>query len=477
MSALLLASVTTLFFVRSSVRTTLVQEISTDAAMTAHQCNYALMFDDAEDVQRTLQALKTKEFIVFGGVYDTTGQLFATYRRLDYRGSPPAINQRDHNGQLIAGMLTVFTDIIVNDEILGTLCIQADLEPLHAASRRAVMITLLVICVALLLGSGLAAVLSSVVSKPILSFANMAKNISDTGDYSERALVMADDEIGFLAKMFNRMLDQIQQRDMALVNANANLNQEVDERKKAEETLAAINQELQEFAYVVSHDLKAPLRGIDTLINWIEKDSKDELNEESKENFVILKSRTKRMRDLIDGILKYSRVGRASDERAQIDLGKLIPEIIDLIDPSDGIEITIENELPIVEFEETRLFQVFQNLLSNAVKYMDKPKGDICIGCLEEDGFWKFSVSDNGPGIEEQYFERIFKMFQTLTPRDSYESTGVGLALVKKIVEMCGGKIGVESEVGKGSTFWFTINSAICEDVNERLTADLISGR
>ena len=145
--------------------------------------------------------------------------------------------------------------------------------------------------------------------------------------------------------------------------------------------------------------------------------------------------------------------------------------------PPDTIEITIENELPVIEFEETRIFQVFQNLLSNAVKYMDKPHGIIRIGCVESHGFWRFSVTDNGPGIEEQYFKRIFKMFQTLTPRDSYESTGVGLAVVKKIVEMYGGRSGIESDIGKGTTFWFTVTRPVCGDEDEKVTAHLIAGR
>ncbi len=239
---------------------------------------------------------------------------------------------------------------------------------------------------------------------------------------------------------------------------------DITERKKAEEKQAqllskveSVNQELKDFAYIVSHDLKAPLRGIKALTEWLQTDYADKLDADGKEQMNLLTGRVDRMHNLIDGVLQYSRLGRVSERHAPIDLNRLVPEVIDMVSAPDNIQITVENRLPRVVSERTRISQVFQNLLSNAVKYMDKPKGLIRIGCGEEDGFWKFSVSDNGPGIEERHFDRIFKIFQTLKARDQFESTGIGLTLVKKIVEMYGGKIWVESKLGEGTTFFFTL--------------------
>ena len=238
---------------------------------------------------------------------------------------------------------------------------------------------------------------------------------------------------------------------------------DITERKKAEERqkqlleeVEDVNRELKDFAYVVSHDLKAPLRGIKTLADWLSTDYGDKLGEDGKEQMKLLLSRVDRMHNLIDGILQYSRVGRIKEEHVRVDLNEIVPAIIDLIAPPENIAVTVEDKLPVIGAEETRIAQVFQNLLSNAIKYMDKPQGRIKVGCAQENGFWKFSVSDNGPGIEQQYFEKIFKIFQTLNARDEFESTGVGLSVVKKIVEMYDGKIWVESEVGQGSTFFFT---------------------
>lgn len=239
---------------------------------------------------------------------------------------------------------------------------------------------------------------------------------------------------------------------------------DITDRKRSEKIqnelfaeLEHVNNELQNFAYVVSHDLKAPLRAISTLANWISSDYADKFDAEGKEQMVLLISRVKRMHDLIDGILEYSRVGRIKEEKIPLNLDELLQEVIDAIAPPDNIEIIIENDLPEIIFERTRIIQVFQNLLSNAIKFLDKPKGLIKIGSKEYDEYWKFWVSDNGPGIDRKHFTKIFKIFQTLQPRDEFESTGIGLTLIKKIIDLYEGKIWLESELNEGSTFFFTL--------------------
>ena len=223
------------------------------------------------------------------------------------------------------------------------------------------------------------------------------------------------------------------------------------------EQLEKVNKELKDFAYIVSHDLKAPLRGIKTLAGWMLNDYADKMDEDGREQLKLLSSRVDRMHGLIEGILQYSRVGRMEEEeQVEVDLNHLLTDIIDMLAPPENITITVENKLPVIECEQTRITQVFQNLLSNAIKYMDKPEGWIKIGCIEECGCWKFSISDNGPGIEEKYFDKIFQIFQTLSPRDEYESTGIGLTVIKKIIELYGGRIWVESKIGEGSTFFLT---------------------
>jgi signal transduction histidine kinase len=221
--------------------------------------------------------------------------------------------------------------------------------------------------------------------------------------------------------------------------------------------LAAVNQELKDFAYIVSHDLKAPLRGIASLADWVQNDYGDRLDDEGRDMLSLMSGRVRRMSDLIDGVLQYSRVGRVQENKTQVNLARLLNETIDMIAAPNGIHIAIDSELPTLWAEKTRMQQVFQNLIGNAVKYMGKPEGEIHIGHSQKEDYWEFYVSDTGMGIESRHFDKVFQIFQTLVPRDQSESTGVGLAIVKKIVETYGGKIWLTSEVGKGSTFWFTL--------------------
>jgi len=187
----------------------------------------------------------------------------------------------------------------------------------------------------------------------------------------------------------------------------------------------------------------------------------------------LLQTRVGRMHHLIEGVLRYSRVGRIKEKRFRVDLSELVPEIIDMVAPPENINIDVEGQMPVMICEKTSIIQVFENLLSNAIKYMDKPEGIVKIRCDEQDDLWQFSVSDNGPGIDEKYFEKIFKIFQTLQPRDQFESTGVGLTVIKKIIELFGGRIWVESELGEGSTFFFTLPKSEFEVKDAKVEANI----
>ena len=234
------------------------------------------------------------------------------------------------------------------------------------------------------------------------------------------------------------------------------ISEEVTARKSAEESLRRRNAELDQFAYVTSHDLKAPLRGIANLSRWIEEDLDGSIPPEVAGQFDLLRGRVNRMEAMIDAILQYSRIDRTETPSETVDVRALLTEVIDLLSPPTRIAISLDDDMPTLHTPRLRLFQVFQNLLSNAIKHHDKPNGTIHIGG-EVQGEWvHFSVADNGPGIAPKFQERIWVIFQTLEARDKVENTGVGLALVKKIVEGQGGIVSVESEAGQGATFKFT---------------------
>ena len=258
-----------------------------------------------------------------------------------------------------------------------------------------------------------------------------------------------NDEIGELVWAFNEMARHLERTTTSVEI----LHKEIAERKQAEskqdelvKKVENINKELKDFASIVSHDLKAPLRGIKSLANWILSDSENKLGDEAIEQMNLLLERVERMHNLIEGVLQYSRAGRAEEKRVQVNLNDFVPEIIDMVVPPENITVTIENKLPVIECEEIHVMQIFQNLLSNAIKYMDKPQGRIQVGCVEQDGFWKFRVADNGPGIEEKHFERIFKIFHALPTSPDFQGTGVGLTVTKKLVELYDGKISSRPE-------------------------------
>ncbi len=232
---------------------------------------------------------------------------------------------------------------------------------------------------------------------------------------------------------------------------------EVSNKKLQQYTvhLERTNRELDKFASIVSHDLKAPLRAIGNLTGWIEEDAGDTLVPEARVHFNMIKQRVTRMEDLINAILDYSRADERTGEDEKIVTKRLIEETLDFIGKPENVVLTIEPGMPEMVSDKTRLQQVFSNLLGNAIKYCDKNEIHIDVSVKESPDYWEFSVKDNGPGIESQYHEKVFIIFQTLNRRDDVESTGVGLAIVKKIIEDQGGKIWVESDGQNGSDFRF----------------------
>jgi len=274
-----------------------------------------------------------------------------------------------------------------------------------------------------------------------------------------------------LHKAHDELEVRVEQRTEELTRANKVMECEITDRKNAEQALELLNKdlestiselkrtnkELQEFAYITAHDLKTPLRGIGTLADWLSTDYSDKFDEEGQKQVNMLAERAKRADKLVDSILQYTNAGHDKEEYEQMDLDTAVPEIICEIEPPENIEITIENKLPVLMCHNTHIIQIFQNIISNAIKYMDKEKGQIKIGCIEDGCFWKFSIADNGPGIDHKYYKKIFKIFQTLSPPDETESTGIGLSVAEKLVTLNKGRIWVESNPGQGSTFFFTL--------------------
>ncbi len=231
--------------------------------------------------------------------------------------------------------------------------------------------------------------------------------------------------------------------------------QRTEELQEANLLLEVSNSELEQFAYVASHDLRAPLRAIDNLSQWIAEDLGSDLDGEVAENLGLMRGRVQRMSAMLDSLLQYSRVGRKETSVETVDVAKLLRELIELNPPPDGISVEVGAGMPTLTTQGVPLRHVFTNLIANAIRHHDREQGCIRVEAQKRDTCWEFSVSDDGPGIPERFQERVFQLFQTLKARDSGGGTGMGLALVKKYVEAVGGELRLQSE-GRGCCFIFS---------------------
>lgn len=261
------------------------------------------------------------------------------------------------------------------------------------------------------------------------------------------------------------ILNGIMHHRKSLQEVNKQLEEKIEQRTKDLETRAKElyekNKDLEEFAYVVSHDLKRPLRNIHTLAEWLTSSEHIDtkcVQEDSEmgENLTKIKEQVEQMDLLINGILNYSLQKEKEQELKKIDVDFLARRII-MVNSSEQCLIELKNKLPVVLFNESQLLQVFQNLIQNAIKHNNKKYIHIKVGSEEKKEEYVFFISDNGPGIDDKYHEKIFQLFQKLEVNSHVDSIGIGLALVKKIIERSGGRVWLESKKGKGTTFYFTI--------------------
>ncbi len=245
----------------------------------------------------------------------------------------------------------------------------------------------------------------------------------------------------------SKLVDFIDNQTKEIVEMNK-------QREKLLGELAYQNQELSEYAHMVSHDLKTPLRSIDALTAWLSEDYADSFDDNGKESLHMIRRSVKKMDNLITGILEYSTVAKNRIDLYDVNLNYVITEVTSELQIPEHVEIKYD-KLPVATGDKYRLKQLFQHLLSNAIASIDKPKGLIEVGFSDKEEFWQFYVKDNGKGIEKKYFNKIFETFQRLD--NDLESSGIGLSIVKKIINTYGGEIWVDSDLGIGSTFYFTI--------------------
>ncbi|MFC1624052.1 ATP-binding protein [Candidatus Omnitrophota bacterium] len=301
----------------------------------------------------------------------------------------------------------------------------------------------------------MAIIIARSVSAPIKKLTEISGTIA-SGNLSARARIDAKDEIGELAQSFNQMTD-------SLVEANANIEQKRLELEEQKKLLEKANHELDSFVYTASHDLRAPLRGIDAFATFIEKDYASKLDEDGKNYLGRIRSGVNRMTELIDDLLSLSRISRIKNPFEDVNIGELIESVTERIEfdiKKNNVRLKIAKDLPVVSCDRIKLGEVFLNLINNAIKFSSKNKDvnpEVQVGYNDKSDVYEFYVKDNGIGIDKKYHKEIFGIFKRLHKQEEYEGTGAGLSIVKNVIDDHQGRIWIESELGKGAKFCFTI--------------------
>jgi signal transduction histidine kinase len=454
-------------------------DLRTLADIIARNSTATAEFRDVEDARENLAALDARPSIVSAAIYAGEDALLARYPP-GRSGKPPT---RPAEGDIVEGegFLGVYRPILLNHQRVGWVYLESDFSEMYARLRLQTVtvaaVFLLSALAALLFSSGL----QRVISRPILDLADTARAVSEQNDYSIRAVKRSADELGQLVDAFNQMLGQIQERDSELLHAKGELEervqertvalrQELAERRRAEAELEErntqlhrSNQDLDDFAYIASHDLKEPLRGIHNYAVFLLEDYGESFDEEGRSKLDTLIRLSRRMETLIDSLLQFSRLGRVDLAIDDVDLNGVVAEVIDSLGihlREAGVEVRVPRPLPVVRCDRVRVRELLYNLVVNAAKYNDKAEKWIEIGYSESraGGPPALYVRDNGIGIQEKHFDSIFRIFKRLHGRDKFGGgTGAGLTIVKKIVERHSGRIWVESTFGQGTVVYFTL--------------------
>jgi signal transduction histidine kinase len=416
----------------------------------------ALAFRDKEGAQEVLSALAAEPHIVAACLYDETGEVFIHFPQNEpTKIFPKAAEEGSYFFE--DGYLVGFEPVQQANRRLGTLYLRSDMGSMYEGLELYSLVALFVITCSLLFAYLLSRRMQKQITIPLLSLAQTAKSISADQDYSVRARKLGNDEIGFLTDAFNAMLERIQRQTREITAFNQNLEEIIKERTRE---LRAANKELEAFSYSVSHDLRAPLRSIHGYMNIFLEEYSHLLDDEGKRLVNTSIANGKRMGQLIDDLLAFSRLSRQALRKSGVSMYDMVQDVWreQSQTDTDGEFAFTLTQLPPARADAVTIKQVWANLISNARKYsQDKPDAAISVGSMEKDGNIIYYVRDNGAGFDMQYYDKLFGVFQRLHSQEEFEGTGVGLAIVHRIIAKHGGEVWAEGEVDKGATFYFSL--------------------
>jgi signal transduction histidine kinase len=422
-----------------------------------------LLFMDQDADSVILRKLSEETDIVDAIVFDKKNKPFASYYRPGVRLEGVQLRNGLQGGNDLVtstfpGDIMLTQHKIFNEkDFLGTLVIRSEMADVKKILESYVLVGILVLLAGLISALVTSYLLQKTISNRLLLLVGKTRKIAETGNYSIRVSQEDNDEIGVLSKEFNALLEQTDKMERSLKESNADLEKRVAQRTVE---LEASNKELESFSYSVSHDLKAPLRAINGFTEILVKKYAANIDDKGKEIASIIVANAKKMGQLIEDLLEFSRIGRKELKMGDVSMNEIVRQVIDETKNSNKdrhIELDIE-KLPDVHGDRNLLTQVWTNLISNAFKYTGH-KGDarIKIGFFIKDDEYVFYIKDNGAGFDMKYQDKLFKVFQRLHGSDEFEGTGVGLANVNRIISKHKGRVWAEGQVGEGAIFYFSL--------------------
>ncbi|HYK19400.1 MAG TPA: ATP-binding protein [Pyrinomonadaceae bacterium] len=444
-------------------RQSTIASLSTLGSVLASNSTAALTFANSEDAAEVLSALRAEPHIEAASLYDENGKLFAQYPANLPKDAFPAAPERD-GYNFSTEYFTSFQPVVLGPKRVGTLYLKSNLDQMYDRLRLYGAIVAVVMAASFALTYALSRILQGQISQPILALTKTARAVADRGDYSVRAPKIGEAEFAVLTEAFNQMLTRIHDGDSALRESqeslwclNAELEQRVEERTRK---LKEANKELEAFSYSVSHDLRAPLRAIDGFSRILLEEYREKFDEDGKRVLDVIRSNTQNMGRLIDDLLAFSRLSRKQIDASPVDMQGLASDVFQQLQTGfadQNIQFNL-SPLPPTEGDPALIRQVFVNLLSNAAKY-SRPRIqsviDVSGHC--ENGDCVYYVKDNGVGFDMAYAKKLFGVFQRLHSVEEFEGTGVGLAIVQRIIHRHGGRVWAEGKVDEGATFFFSL--------------------
>lgn len=476
-SALLVAGTAMVIYDLRAYQQSWINDLNTQAEILGRSSAPALAFNDPKSAREYLALLKARSEIAAAAIYNAKGKLFASYIRA---GGPdtgiPALPEFE-GARVLGNAIVLNKRIVENNEILGTVYLRGDYRLLGRLTDYLGILGA-VLALSLLVAFLMSTWLQTAVTKPLLEITGIARQVMEKRDFSLRVRKTTEDEIGYLVDAINDLLAEVGRRQDALEASNLTLGREMTQRARVEDQLRelnielerrvdartaqleAANRELESFSYSVSHDLRAPVRAIIGFSRMLSEEHIQQLNAEAQRLLGIVQSEAHRMGALIDDLLAFSRMGRQAMQMYDVDMTQLARSAYEGLiaqQSTNNVDFRL-GVLPRARGDRSLLGQVWTNLLANALKFSGKqPKPHIEVSAISDETEHVYFVRDNGVGFDPRYQSKLYGVFQRLHDSADFPGTGVGLALVQRIVTRHGGRVWADSKPNEGATFYFTL--------------------